>query len=263
MSPEKKEKLGFSLIIIIALVVLGGVLSQAPIAQDVTYHSFADSRKIWSIPNFWNVVSNIPFVIVGFIGVNNFRCPDKLNVISEFNTAYILLFFGTFLVGFGSSYYHLAPDNQTLVWDRLPMTIAFMSLFSIVISEFISIRAGKALLLPLILTSVFSVIYWHFSEMNFQGDLRFYVLVQFYPMLTIPVMLLCFRSRCTHIQAYWWLLLTYIAAKVFEHFDAEVYDALGIISGHSLKHVFAALGMYVLLFFYQKRDCNHESLVKL
>lgn len=260
MSKETKEKLGFGLIILTALIVLGGIASQNPIAQDVSYHSFADSRKIWSIPNFWNVVSNIPLIIAGFIGVNSFKQAGKLKVISETNTAYILLFSGTFLVGFGSSYYHLAPDNQTLVWDRLPMTIAFMSLFSIIISEFISVRSGKALLLPLILTGVCSVIYWHFSEMSFKGDLRFYALVQFYPMMTIPIMLLCFRSRCTHTQAYWWLLLSYIAAKVFEHFDAEVYNVLGFISGHSLKHIFAAVGIFVLLYFYQQRNCNEDSI---
>ena len=262
MSPEKKEKLGFSLIIITALLVLGGVTSLGPIAQDVTYHLFADDREIWSIPNFWNVISNIPFVMVGFLGVYKLRNPGRLKIIGGLNIAYVLLFFGTFLIGFGSGYYHLAPDNQTLVWDRLPMTIAFMSLFSIIISEFISVRSGKNLLLPLILAGILSVVYWHFSEMRNEGDLRLYLLVQFYPILAIPIMLLCFRPHCTHVSAYWWLLLTYVTAKILEHFDNEVYNVLGFISGHSLKHVSVALGMYVLLFFYQKRDCNHERLVK-
>jgi hypothetical protein len=75
-------------------------------------------------------------------------------------------------------------------------------------------------------------------------------------MLASPVILLCFRSRCTHVQAYWWLLVIYIIAKVFEYLDGEVYDALGFISGHSLKHLTAALGIYVLLLFYQRRSCR-------
>jgi len=256
MLPVNKEKPGFALIIITALIVLVAILFQDPIAQDVSYHLFVDTRKIWSIPNFWNVVSNAPFVLVGLMGLYKLRFPGKLKVINDNSIAYVLLFFGTFLVGFGSSYYHLAPDNQTLVWDRLPMTIAFMALFSIIISEFVSVRSGRALLLPLILAGILSVAYWHFSEARGEGDLRFYALVQFYPMLAIPVMLACFRSRCTHVYAYWWLLLAYIIAKLFEHFDAEVYDVLGFISGHSLKHLTAALGMYVLLVFYQKRNCN-------
>ena len=261
MSPDKKEKLGFGLIIFMALFVLGGVLSQGPIAQDVTYHLFADTREIWAVPNFWNVVSNIPFVMVGVIGLYKFKSPVKLEVLGEMTIAYMLFFFGTLLVGFGSAYYHLAPDNQSLVWDRLPMTIAFMALFSIIISEFIAVHSGKALLLPLILAGIFSVVYWHFSEMRGEGDLRLYALVQFYPILAIPVILLCFRSRCTYIQAYWWLLLTYIVAKVFEYFDAEVFNVLGFISGHSLKHVFAALGIYVLLISYQKRYCRGHRII--
>ena len=259
MSPVTKERIGYGLIIITAVLALGGILSHGLIPQDVAYHLFVDTREIWSIPNFWNVVTNIPFAIVGLLGLYKLRSPGKLGILDETITAYILLFFGTFLVCFGSSYYHLSPDNQTLVWDRLPMTIAFMALFSIIISEFISINSGKALLLPLILAGILSVAYWHFTENQGEGDLRFYALVQFYPILAIPIMLVCYRSRCTHVQAYWWLLLTYIVAKLFEHFDGEVFDVLGFISGHSLKHLTAALGMYVLLVFYQKRNCNWHS----
>ena len=261
MESVKKEKLGFTLITITALVALTGILSLDPIAQDISYHLFVDTREIWSVPNFWNVVTNLPFVIVGLLGLYKLKSPGKLKLISEINIAYILLFFGTFLVGFGSSYYHLAPDNQTLVWDRLPMTIAFMALFSIIISEFVSVRSGRALLMPLILAGILSVVYWHYSEIRGEGDLRFYVLVQFYPMLAIPIMMICFRSHCTHVYAYWWLLLAYIAAKLFEHFDGEVFDALGFISGHSLKHLAAALGMYVLLAFYQKRNCGFNDTI--
>ncbi len=256
MTRTTRERIGYALIVFTALLAIGALLTQGPIPQDLTYHLFVDTRTIWSIPNFWNVVTNLPFALVGLLGLYKLRLPGRLGFIDETRMAYTLLFFGTFLVSIGSSYYHLEPNNQTLVWDRLPMTIAFMSLFSIIISEFVSIRSGKALLLPLILAGILSVMYWHFSEIREQGDLRFYALVQFYPMLAIPIMLVCFNPRCTHVQAYWWLLVIYLTAKVFEQLDGEVYDALGIISGHSLKHLTAALGMYVLLVFYQKRTCD-------
>ena len=251
-----REKTGFILIFASFLLVLGGVLSNGPIPQDTAYHLFADDRTIGSIPNFWNVITGLPFVLVGLLGLHKLSITNQLKTINDITIAYTILFTGTLLVGFGSSYYHLHPTNETLTWDRLPMTIAFMALFSIIISEFISIRAGKKLLLPLLLAGILSVIYWHFSELKGAGDLRFYALIQFYPILAIPIILLCFPSRCTHVSAYWWLLLTYIIAKLFEHFDAEVYDAVNyIISGHSLKHVFPALGMYILITFYGKREC--------
>jgi hypothetical protein len=252
----RSERTGYTLLILTAVLAIGVIIDQGPIPQDVNYHLFVDTREIWAIPNFWNVVTNMPFALVGLLGIVQLRKPGKLGFLNQTTTAYTLLFFGTFLVAFGSSYYHLEPNNQTLVWDRLPMTIAFMALFSIIISEFITIRSGKALLIPLILAGMLSVFYWHVSEINGSGDLRFYALVQFYPMLAIPIIMVCFRSKCTHVQAYWWLLVLYITAKFFEYFDAEVYDMLGFISGHSLKHLFAALGIYVLLLFYQRRDCR-------
>lgn len=253
MHTNNKERLGYALIIVTAMLTSWAVVTQGPIPQDASYHLFVDEREIWSIPNFWNVVTSIPFAIAGLLGIVKLSTPEKLKFLHENTAAYILLFVGTLLVSFGSVYYHLEPNNQTLVWDRLPMSIAFMALFSIVISEFLSVRSGRALLLPLMLTGILSVLYWHFGENQGNGDLRFYAFVQFYPMIALFIMLLCFRSSYTHVQAYWWLLLAYIMAKFFEHFDAEVYRSLGFISGHSLKHLTAALGVFVLIMFYQKR----------
>ena len=253
---HQKEKLGITLIIVAALFTLIVILFQDPIAQDLNYHLFSDSRDIWSIPNFWNVVSNVPFLIVGITGLYKVSISAKLRIIDEIRIAYVLLFSSVILVAFGSAYYHLWPNNQTLVWDRLPMTIAFMALFSIVISEFISVPIGKFLLLPLILAGMSSVIYWHISESSGEGDLRYYAIVQFFPMLVIPIILICFRSQCTCIHAYWWLLLAYAAAKLFEYLDIEAYSSIHFISGHSIKHIITALGLYILLVSYEKRNCN-------
>jgi hypothetical protein len=73
-------------------------------------------------------------------------------------------------------------------------------------------------------------------------------------MLIIPVLLYAFKPQYSHVLGYWLLLLCYLLAKVFEFFDADIYALLGqAISGHSLKHMIAALGMYVLLVSYEKR----------
>lgn len=236
MSSIKKEKIGYFLLAIVAILVLSKIVMLAPIAQDPTYHNFSDSREFLRIPNFWNVMSNLPFLIVGILGLY------KLQVADIVRSQYIIFFIGITLVSVGSAYYHLNPNNETLVWDRLPMTIGFMALFSALVSEFVNYRFGKLILIPAILVGFLSVIYWVVVK-----DLSFYLAVQFFPMFSIPVMLLFFHSKYNLTAGYWFLLLAYVVAKVFEKYDYETHVLLGFISGHSLKHLFAALGIYMLI----------------
>lgn len=248
MNKQKGAKLIIWLFSLSAVVALFFI---EPISQDLSYHSFVDNNTILGIPNFYNVVSNIPFLIVGIMGLYQL---NHLEIIPEMGLAYWLLFFAVALVAFGSGYYHLNPSNHTLVWDRLPMTIAFMSLFAIIISEFVNPISGNLWLFPLIVVGVFSVFYWQWTESNGAGDLRLYALVQFLPITIIPLILLMYPSKFSHVSGYWWLLVAYVLAKVFEYYDAQIYDLTSqLISGHAIKHVVAAIGMYVLLVSYKKR----------
>jgi hypothetical protein len=95
-----------------------GLLLLPPIVQNQNYHDFADQRTLFGIPNFWNVVSNIPFIGIGAAGLWQFGRSQ----------ATMLLFLGIFLTGFGSAYYHFEPNDQTLFWDRLPMAVGFMAI---------------------------------------------------------------------------------------------------------------------------------------
>ena len=52
---------------------LAGLSLLPPIPQDQGYHEFADQRMLLSIPNFWNVVSNLPFIAVGGVGLWRLR----------------------------------------------------------------------------------------------------------------------------------------------------------------------------------------------
>ena len=241
--------------VIVCLSVLGVAVTfiLSPIAQDLEYHSFMDQRRVLGIPNFWNVTSNLPFFLVGLWGLHSLLLSNRIKLVEEMKIAYILFFSGVLLVAFGSGYYHLWPNNTTLVWDRLPMAIAFMALFTLVIGEFISSRLGKLTLWPLIIFGIFSVVYWYITEINGQGDLRLYILVQFLPILLIPTILLCFKSHFTHTNGYWLLLSAYAIAKIFEHFDETTSDVLFSLSGHSLKHTIAALGIYFLLKSFHER----------
>jgi len=220
-----------------------------PIPQWQGYHNFADARPWLGIPNFSNVMSN-----AGGIGVGLF-CLVKIYRGGLFDNSldrlpYVIFFVSVTLVGLGSGYYHWAPSNGSLFWDRLPMTMAFMSFFAAVIADRIDKQVGIYFMLPILLIAgVFSLIYWHQTEAVGTGDLRFYGMVQFYPFVAIPVIMWLFRGyRYTESRQLLWVIGVYICAKLLEQFDTEVLNLLGgFVSGHSLKHLVAAVATLMIL----------------
>jgi hypothetical protein len=250
---NRNKKMGLWLVMLITLGAVVALLNHGPIPQALSYHGFADNRRIGGISNFFDVLSNLAFVLIGLYGLYKTSGNNRINMITENNVGYKVFFIGVALVGVGSGYYHLSPSNSTLIWDRIPMTIAFMALTSIIIGEFTSIRLGSKLLIPLVAIGLLSVLYWHWTEAAGHGDLRPYILVQFLPMLVIPVILVCFKSVFSKVSGYWLLLSAYVIAKLFEHFDREIYAASGFVSGHTLKHVVAAIGLYILLLSFVSR----------
>ena len=233
--------------IIVTLIAVSiiAVFSLDLIAQDPGYHNFADRRGTLGIPNFYNVLSNLPFVIIGIMGMRLVGSGRASGGLPELQAVYLTFFASVFLTGFGSVYYHFHPDNQTLLWDRLPMTIAFMALFSAIVGENISPQLALKLFIPLLVTGIASAVYWYVSELSGNGDLRAYVLVQFLPVLLIPLILWLFNSRLDGNKYIWGIILAYALSKLMEFFDARIYSASGILSGHSSKHLIAAFGTYI------------------
>jgi hypothetical protein len=227
---SRRRELALVLVILAPLAAV--LIAVPPIAQDPHYHGFADTRTLFSVPSFGNVVSNLPFLLVGLAGLG--LC---LSGRTEGATrAWSVFFAGTTLVAFGSGYYHWAPDSAALLWDRLPMTIAFMGLLTALISEHIGERIESKLLVPAILVGLASVAWWRYT-----GDLRLYVWVQFAPLLAILFMLSAFPARYTHRVYLLYGFICYALAKVAEFADAGIYGlTAGIASGHSIKHLLAA-----------------------
>ncbi len=251
-------------ILFIALALPTALLiSLDRIPQNPEWSRFADHRSWLGIPNFCDIFSNLPFVVIGFMGLRFlFRLADDGGNAFEFSwekTAPTIFFTGVFLTGFGSAWFHLNPDNARLVWDRLPMTWAFMGLFCQLISDRVSARAGYLLVFPLAGLGMFSVIWWYWTEVTGVGDLRLYLWIQFAPTLAIILMLLLFPRRYSHGKMYWGVLLCYILAKIFEHFDAAVFQALGFISGHSLKHLFAGGAAWIILQMLAQRQTTYST----
>jgi hypothetical protein len=248
MLVDKRLKIMLA-IIVIAII---GIFNIEPIAQDTAYHDFADQRHIAGIANFFNVLSNLPFAIIGIMGIRLVASHKATGGLVELQAMYLTFFIGTLLIGFGSAYYHYQPDNQTLLWDRLPMTIAFMALFSAIVGEYISTRLAWRLFVPLLMLGIASVVYWHVTELNGHGDLRVYALVQFLPILLIPLILWQFDSKLNGDNYIWGIIGIYAVSKLMELFDAGLYGILGLLSGHSLKHLLAAFG--ALIFYWALRE---------
>lgn len=226
-----------------------GVALAPRISQDESYHQFADQRSWAGVDNFLNVVSNLPFLITGIAGlVFLFGARASSGFLNRSERwPYIVFFFGVTLTCFGSAYYHLSPTTERLMWDRLPMSVAFMSLLAAVIAERINFKAGIALLAPLVLIGAGSVIYWHLGEQNGNGDLRPYILVQFYSLLVVILATILLPSRYTRGRQLLGASLCYAFAKVLELLDAQILAVGRIVSGHSLKHIVAAASVYWII----------------
>lgn len=236
-----------------AVVLVGLFVFVPPIPQDPAYHEFADGRAILGIANFWNVMSNVPFLVIGLWGIVYLLRHGHQVCLPGLELAYLVFFTGIFLTAFGSGYYHLVPANEPLVWDRLPMTIGFAGLFAIILGEFVSPTIGRAVVIPLLLLGVASVEYWAWTENQGAGDLRLYAVVQFLPMMLIPVILLTYPPAVGAARYYWLMILFYVLAKLVEQLDGAILSAGGLISGHSLKHLFAAMVPATMLYSLMQR----------
>jgi hypothetical protein len=219
-----------------ALVVIAFFVFVPPIPQDQRFHSFADGRTIAGIPNFWNVVSNLLFAVVGILGLKRFA-----------SLADRILFAGVLLTAFGSAYYHLAPSDARLVWDRLPMTVIFMAFVALASVEPRDLEPSPWLLCILIALGTGSVLWWSVT-----GDLRPYAVVKFGPILYLAPVLVSSTQR----KYIWPIVGLFALAQALEMADKGVYSDF-LLSGHTLKHMVAALA--TLAIFRWRKQCSTEG----
>jgi hypothetical protein len=236
----------------IAVIVAALLAPRTP--QPEAYHHFADQRQWAGVQHFGDVASNAPFAVVGMWGLIFLahRSAHTRFVDPRERYPYMLVFAGLLLTAFGSAYYHLAPDNARLVWDRLPMTLVFMSLVAAMIAERISIRLGLFMWPLLLLLGAGSVLQWYGSEVRNAGDLRFYASVQVYAIAVLLVALLL-PARYTRTSDLAVVVGLYVLAKILESSDAAIFSRGHIVSGHTLKHLAAAGAGYWILRTLQRR----------
>jgi hypothetical protein len=222
-------------LVLALLAVLAACMSRPRMAQDPAYHEFADQRQLLGLPHLLDVASNLPFLVIGVLGLLLCRASGR----APRARAWTAVFAGTALVSAGSAYYHWAPDDARLVWDRLPMTLGFMGLFVALVAEHLGEQVERRLLLPALLTGLASVLWWRWS-----GDLRFYFWVQFAPLVCVPLVLLLYPGRYTHRAYLLHALGFYVLAKLAEAADRSIFELTArTVSGHTLKHLLAAVNL--------------------
>lgn len=213
------------------------------VAPDLSHferYVMADQRTIAGVPNGMDVLSNVLFL---FVGIAGFAATTDGHVSFHDRWTrwpYRALFAGVVLTAFGSTWFHLAPSPARVVWDRLPMTIAFMGLLTAVIAERVSVGAARVVFGPLLLVGIGTVVYWRATQLTGAADLRPYALVQVGSLAIVTLVLTLYRGQERGGEWLWTGLVLYGIAKIFEMADGPIYHVLGVVSGHTLKHITAA-----------------------
>jgi hypothetical protein len=229
------------LLIGLTLVAVGLALFLPAMPQPREYHDFIDKRAVYGIQNFFDVASNAAFAVAGIVGLLAVLYPRACFESPSERLPYAVFCIGVLMTAAGSCYYHLEPNNETLFWDRLPMTIAFMSLISAQIVDRVHVRAGLLALAPMLLIGIGSVVYWIMTERQGQGNVVPYAVLQAYAVIVLLKLAAMHPSRYTHGNAIYAVFAGYLLAKVFEHYDRQIFEWTGVVSGHTLKHVMAGL----------------------
>jgi hypothetical protein len=241
-----------------AALLLPAVLAVAPKTQDQTYHQFADITPLGWLPNALNVLSNLAFLAVGLWGLSVVAAARAARTFDDprESWAWALFFAAIAATALGSAWYHAAPDDARLFWDRLPMTVAFSSLVAAVSAERVDAQVGRRLLAPLVGAGLAAILAWRFF-----GDLRPYVCLQVCSIFVVLATLLFFPSRYPHGRWLAGLVAGYAAAILLETFDRKVQATLGFTGGHPLKHLAAAAGTACLVWMIRKRSGQRPALV--
>ena len=232
---------------ILALLICAALALHGPIAQFAGYHQFADQARWMGIPHTGDVLSNLGFAVVAAWGAWHLRALFAPASGLPSRYGYGLYLAGLFLTAIGSSYYHLAPDDARLVWDRLPIALTCAGLLAAVRAECgMSMDEGRETML-LGLAAAAGVLWWRLTDLQGAGDLRWYLLFQILPPLLVPLWQAMAGAPRERRLAVFAAIALYALAKLAELVDHQLMALLHALSGHTLKHLLAAAAAALLL----------------
>jgi hypothetical protein len=212
------------------------------IEQNQNYHNFADQRVLFGVNNAFDTLSNLAFIMVGALGLVNFYNNQYIKISNSFSVILNLFFISIILTGLGSSFYHLSPNDFTLVFDRLAMSLVFASILAMLAYLKISSRFGLHTLAELLILAPLTVLIWKFN-----GNLTPYVVLQFGGIILVILTLLLTKTRMQG-PCFTSLIILYGAAKLVEFYDEKIFNlSQNLISGHTLKHLIAALAVIIFV----------------
>jgi hypothetical protein len=229
------------------VAIAAAMLAHGPIPQLAHYHEFADTRAMFGIANAGDVLSNAGFAIVGAWGLAALWPHRREAALARSWPGYALFFAALVLTAFGSAYYHLAPDNARLLWDRLPIALACAGLIAAVDADTHTGVPRRWLMPALALVGVASVLWWSITDARGAGDLRPYLLLQAAPLVLIPLWQANHRAPRSERLAFAAAIALYVAAKAAELGDRAIYDAAGGMSGHTMKHLLSTAASAVIV----------------
>jgi len=218
-------------------------ISYGPISQPQEYHDFADDREFLSIPNALDVMSNLAIVYPGILGlVLVYERRNESEISDDEVSIQITLFSGMILTFAGSVWFHLDPNDSTMLWDRLGMSVVIGSCISLLIHDMYDRNLAGNIHLPIVVISIISVLWWPVFD-----DLRFYFIIKHHPFILFPILLLFGNRIYDKVSGYYWGLSMFILATIFEFTDLKIFEITGFISGHTLKHIFAGIGLWFIM----------------
>ncbi|PHV10218.1 alkaline phytoceramidase [Chitinimonas sp. BJB300] len=240
---------GFVIGLAIALMV-----QHRPIEQLADYHHFADQREWLGLPHAADVLSNLGFALIGCLGLNLLWKRRSQPLLQAGCGGYALFFGALLLTASGSAFYHFAPSNTRLVFDRLPIALACAGLLAAVWNE----TRSRHPWLPSVLAfaACLSVWWWRFTDLNGAGDLRPYLLIQALPLVLIPLLQWQHARPMGERRLFGLAIGLYVLAKLFELEDQPVFALLGLLSGHTIKHLIATLAAGMVLVCLKRRACK-------
>lgn len=248
-----RTKAASLLLLVAALAALAGQLP--PIPQPQYYHRFADPYACFGLPHCLDIGSNVLILLAGVAGLRFMGRAAACRAFIEpaERRPYTLFFLAAVLVALGSGYYHLAPDNGRLAWDRAALVLALMAWLAAHLCERVHLSAGLRLLPLLLAVGLGTVVYWIWSEAHGRGDLRPYGLMQLLPMLLVPLLLWLYPTRYSGDKDVLAITGLYLLALLCDLLDQPIAALTGLVSGHTLKHVIAALAIYGVLLRLRRR----------